>query len=114
MSDHAEIEFVAGPTTPPEWAHLVGRKVSVPRIGLPGAEWRGSLWGAPGIMRDDHRFEIADVDMRSPEAKLLGEAAAILRTEPQPGEPAADVALRHARAQHLLLRAQLAILRRQQ
>lgn len=115
MTEQRYVEFVAGPTTPPEAAHMVGRRWPVGwEVGFyPAPGFAGSLFGYTGIMRDDLKFELAEVDMRSPETKLLDEAAEILRAEPRAGERVEDVALRHARAQHLLLKAQLAILRRQ-
>jgi hypothetical protein len=44
---------------------------------------------------------------------LLDEAADLLTAEPKPGDRVDQVSARHARAEHLLLKAQLAILRQQ-
>lgn len=116
MTELRYIEIVAGPTMRPDQAPYVGKRWPVGwELGFyqwsPGQT--GRLFGLTGIMRDDLKFELADVDMRSDEEKLLDEAAEILRMEPEPGEFIEDVEFRHALAQHLLLRAQLAILRRQ-
>ena len=113
MSEQVQIEFIAGPNTPPEWAHKVGTKTfpfeptRYMAVGVPG-----TLLGVPGIMRDGLRWEIADVDLRDPATKLLDEAADVLKQEPVAGERMDVVFARQARAQHLLLKAQLAILRR--
>jgi hypothetical protein len=113
VSEQVQIEFVAGPNTPPEWAHKVGTKTFPFRmdaympIGVPG-----TLLGVPGMLRDGLRWEIADVDLRDPTTKLLDEAADVLKQEPVAGERMDVVFARQARAQHLLLKAQLALLRR--
>ncbi len=112
-ADKVQIEFIAGPNTPPEWAHKVGTKTfpfELPKympIGVPA-----TLMGVPGYMRDGLQWEIAAVDLRDEVTKLLDEAAEVLKQKPVAGERMDVVFARQAQTQHLLLKAQLAILRR--
>ena len=71
------------------------------RVGETRTEWDGDQW------------EIRPVDMRTEEAKLLDEAAELLKDGPKAGQSIGVVARRHAEAQWLILRAQLAATRRQ-
>jgi len=115
VSDKVEIEFIAGPTTPEKYRHKVGTKTfpfEFPGSYLPASGTEGTLMGIPGIMRDGLRWEIAEVDLRSETDKLLDEAAEILRVEPMAGDPIGAVFARQAKAQHLILKAQIAMTRR--
>jgi hypothetical protein len=113
MTEQVQIEFIAGPSTPLEFAHKVGTKTFPldPGRFIPAPGSQGQLLGVPGIMREGWKWEIADVDLRDPVTKLLDEADA-LNTPPVAGERIDEVLARQARTQHLLLKAQSAMLRR--
>lgn len=106
------ITLVGCAETPAEYQRRVGEFFTfdagsiVPRVG-----WEGRFMGVPGRFIAHDKFEIRPVDMRTTARKRLDEAAELLQP-PQPYEPLAEVGARHAKAHHLLLLAQLDILRR--
>jgi hypothetical protein len=118
VTEKIQITFIEGPDTPDEFRRMVGTKTFPFNpdqrwnyLPAPGTE--GQLMGVPGVMRDNLEWEIKPVDMRDNVTKLLDEAAGELdKAERWRGDswlagPAKQ------RAELLLLRAQLAILRRQ-
>lgn len=113
--EKVQITFVEGPTTPDRYRDRIGTK-SYPfdpadrHNFLPAPGSKGQLMGIPGIMREGLQWEIADVDLRSETEKILDEAQSLLAKAPTAGEPIAVVLARQAKAQHLLLNAQLRIL----
>ncbi len=112
MTDEAFIEMVAGPMTPDHLRHHVGERVPiVDGAAYPAPGSRGRLWDVPGVMLDGSKWEICEVDMRTKAEKLMDEAAEILALEPEAGERVVDIQTRHLRAEHLMLRARLAMLR---
>ncbi len=113
MTDEIQIEFVAGPTTPDHLMHKVGTKTFPfkPEPYLPAPGWKGQIMGIPGTMLADGKFEIGYVDLRSETEKLIDGAEA-LNTAPKAGERIDEVLARQAKAQHLLIKAHAAMLRR--
>jgi hypothetical protein len=115
---HEPIRFVVPPELADKYRNYIGKVIDWWPAGqvMIAAGFRGQLLGAPGELRrgDDGGLEwhIEPVDMRTPARKKLDKAAELLAVMPKVGEPLVEIEMRQATARHLMLLAELDMLRR--